>query len=150
METNLNRVFLSIEEMQKLTSYGLDTSDARYCYAKKNDYNSEAHDEEWLIVPYDEFCKTNENSAIPTYTAEVLFSKIPHRLESFDEELAFDFEMWKSINKEDGNIYWILAFMPDENCPDDIMELNYVVNKNLLDAAYEMLLWALKYNYIKQ
>ena len=41
METNLNRVFLSIEEMQKLTSYGLDTSDARYCYVKKN---TEAYD----------------------------------------------------------------------------------------------------------
>ena len=150
METNLNRVFLSIEEMQKLASYGLNTSDAKYCYVKKNDYNSEVYDENWAIVPYDEFCKTNENSVIPTYTAEELLSKIPHRLECFDEELAFDFEMWKSINKEDGNIYWILAFMPDENCPDDIMELNYVINENLLDAAYEMLLWTLKYNYIKQ
>ena len=147
METNLNRVFLSIEDMQKLTSYGLDTSDARYCYVKKK---TEAYDENWVTVPYDEICKINENSAIPTYTAEELLNKIPHRLECFDEELSFDFEMWKSINKEDGNIYWILAFMPDENCPDTIMELNYVVSENLLDAAYEMLLWALKYNYIKQ
>ena len=151
METSLNRVFLSIEEMQKLESYGLDTSDARYCYVKKKNHNSEAYDDEnWVTVPYDEFCKTNENSVIPTYTAEELLIKIPHRLECFDEELAFDFEMWKSINKEDGNIYWILAFIPDENCPEDIMELNYVVKENLLDAAYEMLLWALKYNYIKQ
>lgn len=150
METSLNRVFLSIEEMQKLTSYGLNTSDARYCYVKKKNHNSEAYDENWLTVPYDEFCKTNEDSVIPTYTAEELLSKIPHRLECFDEELAFDFEMWKSINKEDGNVYWILAFMADENCPEDIMELNYVVNENLLDAAYEMLLWALKYNYIKE
>ena len=150
METNINRVFLSIEEMQKLTSYGLDTSDARYCYVKKKDYHSEAYDENWLTVPYDDFCKTNENSAIPTYTAEELLNKIPHRLECFDEELSFNFEMWKSINKEDGNIYWILAFMPDENCPDDIMELNYVIKENLLNAAYEMLLWTLKYNYIKQ
>lgn len=147
METNLNRVFLSIEDMQKLTSYGLDTSDARYCYVKKK---TETYDENLVIVPYDEFCNTNENSVVPTYTAEELLNKIPHRLECFDEELSFDFEMWKSINKEDDKIYWILAFMPDENCPDDIMELNYVVNENLLDAAYEMLLWALKYNYIKQ
>ena len=155
METNLNRVFLSIEEMQKLTSYGLDTSDARYCYVKKNTEEYDGSYEGSLnssmsVVPYDEFCKTNENSVIPTYTAEELLNKIPHRLECFDEELAFDFEMWKSINKEDGNIYWILAFIPDENCPEDIMELNYVINENLLDAAYEMLLWALKYNYIKQ
>ena len=93
METNLNRVFLSIEEMQKLTSYGLDTSDAKYCYVKKK---TDEHDgENWVIVPYDEFCKTNENSVIPTYTAEELLSKIPHRLECFDEELAFDFDMWK-------------------------------------------------------
>ena len=148
METNLNRIFLSIEEMQKLTSYGLDTSDAKYCYVKKK---TEAHDDEkWSTIPYDEFCKTNENSVSPTYTAEELLSKIPHRLVCFDEELAFGFEMWKSFNKEDGNIYWILAFMPDENCPDDIMELNYVIKENLLDAAYEMLLWSLKYNYIKQ
>ena len=148
METNLNRIFLSIEEMQKLTSYGLDTSDAIYCYVKKK---TDEHDREnWFTVPYDEFCKRNENSAVPTYTAEELLNKIPHRLECFDDELAFDFEMWKSINKEDGNIYWILAFMPDENCPEDIMELNYVIKENLLDAAYEMLLWTLKYNYIKQ
>lgn len=148
METNINRVFLSIEEMEKLTSYGLDTSDAKYCYVKKK---TEAYDDEnWFTVPYDEFCKRNENSAVPTYTAEELLNKIPHRLECFDDELAFDFEMWKSINKEDGKIYWILAFMPDENCPDDTMELNYVIKENLLDAAYEMLLWILKYNYIKQ
>ena len=148
METNINRVFLSIEEMEKLTSYGLDTSDAKYCYVKKK---TEAYDDEnWFTVPYDEFCKRNENSAVPTYTAEELLNKIPHRLECFDDELAFDFEMWKSINKEDGKIYWILAFMPDENCPEDTMELNYVIKENLLDAAYEMLLWTLKYNYIKQ
>ena len=131
METNLNRIFLSIEEMRELTSYGLDTSDAKYCYVKKKNYHPEAYDDEnWFTVPYDEFCKTNEKSVIPTYTAEELLSKIPHRLECFDEELAFDFEMWKSINKEDDIIYWILAFIPDENCPEDIMELNYIIKEN--------------------
>lgn len=176
MEKNLNGIFLSIDKMQKLKSYGLDTSDAKYCYVKKKSGYSiedcETYKDEnpqsppmdmgklgklcwieengkWFTEPYEDYYKRYDSLTEPVYTLEELLRKIPHRIECFDEELAFDFEMWPSLNKEDGKVYWILAFIPDENCPDDVMELNYVVSENLLDGAYEMLLWCLKYNYIK-
>lgn len=129
---------LSIEQMQKLKELGVDTSKAGmhflYMPTAKSIMSGvyEVDDEPEVFVS-----QNGMNHEHPTFTLQDVIELLPMRLESSYGyiDLTIQPNMDSSVyvfsyEREDAIICWFF-------------------NENILDAAYNMLIWVIENNYLK-
>lgn len=126
---DITKQVLSIKQMQYLVNLGLDTSDATMCWIKTPKGREVAFNDDWtgrresLLEP------------IPAYTLQDLLEKLPEFIKNPDTENSYEgLDIFPEGND------WIIHY--------GICEVTR--NKNLIDAAYEMLCWCIGKKHIKK
>ena len=126
---------LSIEQMQRLKELGVDTSKASMCYISK--YPScDFDDGDPTVVVSKDFNKRLYNEFGPAFTLQDLIELLPSQLIHKDETLYLNFD---NIGKEYG-FYYVAC---------DFEIYIYFNDKDILQAAYNMLIWVVENGYLK-
>lgn len=126
----MSKQVLSIEQMNHLQELGLDTSDAKMCWIKDAEENC-------TLEIHDEYCyEMSFMSPIPTYTLQDIFDKFPKYINPIpSEQILF---AWMAERDT-------IAYRNVEMY-DDIF--THFTDETLIDAAYDMLCWLFKNNYL--
>lgn len=127
---------LSIDQMKHLRELGLDTSDASMYWARVS-HGSRVDDKskgKWFLSLQKEFqvCGFMSYESIPTYTLQDIIDKLP----CFIDTYVFTLQKLAST-------YTCLYMEPYSRSILFLKE-----NKELIDAAYDMLCWCIENGYI--
>lgn len=122
----MKKIALSIKQMNHLRKLGLDTSDASLCWTQ--DPNGEI----WRLGIHDEFCyESSYMNPVPAYTLHDILDKLPESIG------AFDLYMRKICS------HYVIGYCFGNETKESCME------KNIIDAAYELLVWCIEEGYVK-
>lgn len=137
---------LLIEQMQHLQKIGVDTSNASMVLiATDNDgcildwgealeYVNSKEQEVYFSLfdaetgDYDHSCR--ENCGV--FTLQDVLDKMPYKIDVYEMNISF-------------NGKWIIRYKH----PKDNISLHFVMNKSLIQAAYEILCWYMGKEYLK-
>lgn len=120
--------------MQHLQELGLDISKASMCWLKMNDVVR--------LSVHDEYCyESSSMEATPTFTLQDIIDLLPYRIKDYDLFIQKDRDIF--LGGYFYNIYYRQSYK-------DFLRLIYIISDDLIDAAYEMLCWALEEGYIKR
>lgn len=129
----MSKQVLDVEQMQHLQELGLDTSNASaeyYRMSKKMD---------WFLVfgcrSKEELLDTEEN--IPAYTLQDVLDALPKMIYPFPVH-KIGFELWIGS----GKIFYANMFNLE-----DVLKVRY--DKELIDAAYELLVWCIEHKFVE-
>jgi len=131
----MNKICTDIEQSRKLIELGLDVKTAdMYWWATSLRYYIEAMDD-------GDFNEAEGH--IPAWSLSALLNLMPPYL--FEFERGIDLNIYPDLNSKG----WHCIYMPNNiyNMPKDKFR-QITSNDNLLDAAYEMVVWLLENNYI--
>ena len=128
----MNKICTSIEQSKKLIELGIDINSADMVYHKnlEGTYNLRVVNN---ILEYD----------IPAWSLSALLELMPSHL--FEFERGIDLNLYPSINRK----VWLCSYMPNaiENMKTDkFKQITHA--DNLVDAAYEMIIWLKENNYL--
>ena len=128
----MNKICTSLEQSKRLIELGIDVNSADMVYHKNLDgtYNLRVVDN---ILEYD----------IPAWSLSALLELMPSHL--FEFERGIDLNLYPSINRK----VWLCSYMPNviENMKTDkFKQITHA--DNLVDAAYEMIIWLKENNYL--
>lgn len=129
----MSKQVLSIEQMNCLQSMGLDTNEASMCWIKTPKDRQLAFNDEWtghresLLEP------------IPAYTLQDVLDKLPEEIKFKRKD--YHIEMWL----RDGE--WSIGYLHFDI--DDVLYAHHEQDKEILNAAYEMLCWCIKEGYVQ-
>jgi len=130
-----NKICTDIKQSRKLIELGLDVKTAdMYWWATSLRYYIEAMDD-------GDFNEAEGH--IPAWSLSALLNLMPPYL--FEFERGIDLNIYPDLNGKG----WHCSYMPNNiyNMPKDKFR-QITSNDNLLDAAYEMVVWLLENNYI--
>lgn len=137
---------LSIEQMQHLQKIGVDTSNASMVLIATD---NEGYDLDWEEAleyvnskeqevyfslfdaetgDYDHSCR--EDCGV--FTLQDVLNKMPYKIDVYEMSISF-------------NGKWIIRYKH----PKDNISLHFVMNKSLIQAAYEILCWYMEKEYLK-
>lgn len=126
----MNKICLSIEQMQKLKELGVETKDASLCWVC-------GPEGKYYLSLHDEYCyEMAFMNPVPTFTLQDMLEMMPTRL---GEKGKYFF----SLHKIDENIYLEYSY---PGC-DYTLHTSYGSG---LDAAFDMLVWLAKNGYLKK
>lgn len=138
--------YTSIEQSKKLLELGLspESADLKFKY----DYNEHRCVEipMMVIVPNwdDEY-----NKDIPCWSLSALLELMPKGIFIEDKDYIIDITPVGYVtSKNPFDCTWQVSYFDSENEDDDYLVSK--VNKNLIEAAYNMVVWLLENNYIKK
>ena len=132
---------LSIEQMQHLQELGLELKETMLYWARCVDNNPRAatHYGKWVLI--------KGNSAqtvglmywefIPAYTLQDVLDALPKMIYPFPVH-KIGFELWIGS----GKIFYASMFNLE-----DVLKVRY--DKELIDAAYELLVWCIERGYVE-
>ena len=128
----MNKICTSIEQSKRLIELGIDANSADMVYHKnlEGTYNLRVVNN---ILEYD----------IPAWSLSALLELMPSYL--FEFERGIDLNLYPSINRK----VWLCSYMPNviENMKTDkFKQITHA--DNLVDAAYEMIIWLKENNYL--
>ena len=128
----MNKICTSLEQSKRLIELGIDVNSADMVYHKNLDgtYNLRVVNN---ILEYD----------IPAWSLSALLELMPSYL--FEFERGIDLNLYPSINRKG----WLCSYMPNviENMKTDkFKQITHA--DNLVDAAYEMIIWLKENNYL--
>lgn len=134
---------LTIEEMKFLEELGFDTSDASlHYYEWTDDYGERGGD--YCADPY------GSNIKYHAYILDDILDKLPQKVHLYPDDNSLDNTAFFTMNKMAGGGY----FMAYEQSWDDANgKLKIVMHgrqqkDNAIDAAYNLLIWCKKNNFI--
>lgn len=128
----MNKICTSIEQSKRLIELGIDVNSADMVYHKElnGTYSLRVVDN---VLKYD----------IPAWSLSALLELMPSHL--FEFERGIDLNLYPSINRK----VWLCSYMPNaiENMKTDkFKQITHA--DNLVDAAYEMIIWLKENNYL--
>lgn len=128
----MNKICTSLEQSKRLIELGIDVNSADMVYHKNlnGTYNLRVVDN---VLKYD----------IPAWSLSALLELMPSYL--FEFERGIDLNVYPSINRKE----WLCSYMPNaiENMKTDkFKQITHA--DNLVDAAYEMIIWLKENNYL--
>ena len=125
---------LSIEQMQHLQELGLDTSNASMVWCKCDCEKEYSH-----LLPKDEdvFERCLAVKYIPAYTLQDVLDALPKMIYPFPVH-KIGFELWIGS----GKIFYANMFNLE-----DVLKVRY--DKELIDAAYSLLCWAIENKFVE-
>ena len=125
---------LSIEQMQHLQELGLDTSNASMVWCKCDCEKEYSH-----LLPKDEdvFERCLAVKYIPAYTLQDVLDALPKMIYPFPVH-KIGFELWIGS----GKIFYANMFNLE-----DVLKVRY--DKELIDAAYSLLCWAIDNKFVE-
>ena len=127
---------LSIEQMTKLKELGVDTSKASMCYVF---FESDGNKYEKLVVNDEDCYEFASLNPIPTFTLHDIIELLPKAINSH-------FGILTLAIKSSGD--FLLHVVSYENrCK--LSNVVWFFNDNILDAAYQMLIWVIENGYLK-
>lgn len=126
---------LSIEQMQHLQKIGVDTSNASMVLI--------ATDNDGCILDWGEALEYVLDAETGDYdhsyredcgvfTLQDVLNKMPYKIDVYEMSISF-------------NGKWIIRYKH----PKDNISLHFVMNKSLIQAAYEILCWYMEKEYLK-
>lgn len=132
---------LSIKQMKHLWELGLDTSDASLYWVRKS-HGSRIDDESkgnWFLSLQKEFIISGFTAyeIIPTYTLQDIIGKLPRYVGDFGTNYKMHIEPVFAGP-------WCISYQRGA-CEQFVFKLE----KNPLDASYEMLCWCIENGYIE-
>lgn len=141
----MSKQALDVHQMQRLQEMGLELKETMMYWARRVDNNPRAatHYGKWIL--------TKGNNAqtvglmhwefIPAYTLQDVLDALPHSIGG-DEEVG----CWLQIEQMDRKFDdWRVSYV--SVCQDEY--LRYSQSPNLIDAAYEMLVWCVEQGYVE-
>lgn len=128
----MNKICTSLEQSKRLIELGIDVNSADMVWHKKlnGTYSLRVVDN---VLKYD----------IPAWSLSALLELMPSYL--FEFERGIDLNVYPSINRK----VWLCSYMPNaiENMKTDkFKQITHA--DNLVDAAYEMIIWLKENNYL--
>lgn len=128
----MNKICTSLEQSKRLIELGIDVNSADMVYHKNlnGTYNLRVVDN---VLKYD----------IPAWSLSALLELMPSYL--FEFERGIDLNFYPNINHK----AWLCSYMPNaiENMKTDkFKQITHA--DNLVDAAYEMIIWLKENNYL--
>ena len=110
---------------------GLDTSNASMCWIKDTEGNQH-------LSVHDEYCyEASLMNPIPAYTLQDVLDALPKMIYPFPVH-KIGFELWIGS----GKIFYANMFNLE-----DVLKVRY--DKELIDAAYELLVWCIEKGYVE-
>lgn len=142
----LNNICLSLDQMNTLANLGLDTSDASMAYAEYWTYSLHGFGSKLIQKPVtnqaEEFSVDIEFKGF-AYTFLDIIDKLPKKIdfESKDKSYSGPDTSTLEISPKDNSIYY-------ESCHLDDHKNKMTSGENLLEAAYNMLLWCIEKGHV--
>ena len=125
---------LDVQQMQHLQELGLDTSNASMVWCKCDCEKEYSH-----LLPKDEdvFERCLAVKYIPAYTLQDVLDALPKMIYPFPVH-KIGFELWIGS----GKIFYANMFNLE-----DVLKVRY--DKELIDAAYSLLCWAIENKFVE-
>lgn len=140
----MSKQVLSIEQMQHLEKLGVDTSKANFYWHRTKSLNNYNDWDEWKlhygVLRLARGFTTINCQYVRTFTLQDILDLLPNLIQSQDEENNYWLEFGTAMEDEE---WWYIRYMSVYG-----VKLNYEEHVHLIDAAYEMLLWCIKEQYI--
>ena len=143
----MSKQVLSVEQMQHLQELGLDISNASSCYYKQEGWEEgyfialacDIKEKGGLVYYYDSFSGKEYilNEVIPAYSLQEVLDALPKMIYPFPVH-KIGFELWIG----GGKIFYANMFNLG-----DVLKARY--DKELIDAAYELLVWCIENKYVE-
>lgn len=130
----MSKQCLDVMQMQHLQELGLDTSNASMVWCKYDGEKEYSH-----LLPKDEdvFERCLAVKYIPAYTLQDVLDALPKMIYPFPiHKIGFELCIGS------GKIFYANMFNSE-----DVLKVRY--DKELIDAAYEMLCWCIEKGYVK-
>lgn len=125
---------LSIEQMQHLQELGMDTSNASMCWVKDTEGNQH-------LSVHDEYCyEANFMNPVPAYTLQDILEILPSTIGEGEDYCYLEITAY---GKGESRGYVIQYHNPEEDC-----DYNIVMDKELIEAAYQELLICIEGNSV--
>ena len=138
---------LDVQQMQHLQELGLDTSNASLCYYKQEGWEAnysitltcDIKEKGGLTYYYDSFSNKEYilNEVIPAYTLQDVLDALPKMIYPSPVH-KIGFELWIGSGK---------IFYANMSNLEDALKVRY--DKELIDAAYELLVWCIEQGYVE-
>lgn len=142
----LNNICLSLDQMNTLANLGLDTSDASMAYAEYWTYSLHGFGSKLIQKPVtnqaEEFSVDIEFKGF-AYTFLDIIDKLPKKIdfESKDKSYSGPDTSTLEISPKDNSIYYESQHLDDH-------KNKMTSGENLLEAAYNMLLWCIEKGHV--
>lgn len=131
----MSKQVLSVEQMRHLKELGIDTSDASAVWVNVDKHGD--WDVEFLgnqPIPH-----TNEQDEfVPAYTLQDVLDKLPEEIKYKRKD--YHLELWLREGE------WSIGYLHFDI--DDVLYAHHEQDKEILNAAYEMLGWCIKEGYV--
>ena len=125
---------LDIEQMQHLQELGLDTNNASMCWIKDTEGNQH-------LSVHDEYCyEANFMNPVPSYTLQDVLDALP-------KDISKDGCTWYASLYIDFENNRIVYGNTDRYGFEIYHEI--IIEKDLIDAAYELLCWVLENKFVE-
>lgn len=135
---------LSIEQMRHLQELGVDTSKASMYWNRIVRPSNKPNTEDvvvldWFVNTHKEVMHTpfDRLDVVPAFTLQDILDLLPEEIYTEENELA----TLKIHFPNDG--YWEFSYMGLHKC------MEFFLEENVLDAAYEMLCWCIEQGYVE-
>lgn len=126
---------LSTEQMTKLKELGVDTSKASMCYVF---FESDGNKYEKLVVHNEDCYEFSSLNPIPTFTLQDVVELLPKVI--IKEGLYLHLNISITYSK------W---YCFEYSFCNGSQFNSFISRENILDAAYQMLIWVIENNYLK-
>ena len=127
----MSKQCLDVQKMQHRKELGWDTSNESMCWIKDTEGNRH-------LSVHDEYCyEESFMNPIPAYTLQDVLDALPKMIYPFPVH-KIGFELWIGS----GKIFYANMFNLE-----DVLKVRY--DKELIDAAYELLVWCIENCYVE-
>lgn len=137
----MSKQCLDVLQMQHLKDLGVDTSKANFYWHRTKSLNNYQEWDEWKlhygVLKLARGFKTINCGYVRTFTLQDIIDLLPIEIYTEENELA----TLKIYFPNDG--YWEFSYMGLNKC------MEFFLEENIIDAAYEMLCWCIKNGYVK-
>ncbi len=137
----MSKQCLNVEQMQHLKELGVDTSNANFYWHRTKSLNNYEEWDEWKlyygVLKLARGFTTINCEYVRTFTLQDILDLLPEEIYTEENELA----TLKIYFPNDG--YWEFSYMGLHKC------MEFFLEENLIDAAYEMLCWVIENGYLK-
>ena len=130
----MSKQCLDVQQMQHLQELGLDTSNASLCWIKTPNGRDLTFNDEWVNL------EESILDPVPAYTLQDVLDALP-------ENIYSEYIGWAKLELQAySEDKWVAGYRYIDTCNRYII---YRDEKELIDAAYKMLCWAIENGYIE-
>lgn len=139
----MRKQVLSVEQMQHLQELGLEMKETMlyWCHIQDSRPRAATNNGKWTL------CKGKNNPCvaiqhweyIPAYTLQDVLDKLPEEIKYKRKD--YHLELWLREGE------WSIGYLHFDI--DDVLYAHHEQDKEILNAAYEMLCWCIKEGYVQ-